>query len=321
VSWDVAIVGAGPAGAAAAITLRRRYPELSVALFEATRYDSPRLGEILSPAARAVLDQLGVLDSFEREGFRRVHGSAVSWGAPILAESAHLFTFHGPGWHLDRARFDAFLAREAERCGLELRCGERVTGAPDARFVIDTTGRTASIARAAGARVVADDHLTAFVCWLQSPEDDDPRTVIERVEGGWWYTAALDNGKRVAAFLSETRSDPARWHEYLARTRYVSRYGGEVLSGPTVRAANSQHLEPVCGDGWLAAGDAAMALDPLSGQGIVAALRCGIFAGYATGDWLMRRDENALARYRRFIAVALESYQRVRGRYYDTVRS
>jgi flavin-dependent dehydrogenase len=153
---------------------------------------------------------------------------------------------------------------------------------------------------------------------IQSPEDDDPRTVIERVEGGWWHTAALDGGKRIAAFLSETRSEPARWHEYLARTRYVSRYSGVVLSGPTVRAANSQHLEPVCGDGWLAAGDAAMALDPLSGQGIVAALRCGIFAGYAAGDWLVRRDENALARYQRFIAVALENYQCVRRRYYDS---
>jgi flavin-dependent dehydrogenase len=204
---------------------------------------------------------------------------------------------------------------------VELNCGKRVTGAPDARFVIDATGRTAAIARAAGARVVADDHLTAFVCWLESREDDDPRTVVEKVDEGWWYTAALDGGTRVAAFLSETRCEPARWHEYLTRTRYVSRYRGRVLAGPTVRAANSQHLEPVCGSDWLAAGDAAMALDPLSGQGIVAALRCGIFAGYAAGDWLSRRNKAALVRYRRFIAVALKNYQRVRRRYYDLVRS
>jgi flavin-dependent dehydrogenase len=324
VRHDVAIIGAGPAGAAAAITLRRRYPGLSVTLFEGTRFDAPRVGEILSPAATGVLEHLGVLDAFNLVGFRPVHGSAVSWGSPMLVESAHLFTFHGPGWHLDRARFDALLAHEAERRGVDLRWGERVSKAPPAaRFVIDATGRAASIARAAGARVVADDHLTAFVCLLSSPAGDDPRTVIEAVEDGWWYTGALDGGVRIAAFLTDADigqelgvAKRERWRECLARTRYLLRMDAPVICGPMVRAANSQHIEPVWGDGWLATGDAALALDPLSGQGIVASLRSGIFAGYAIGDWLTRGDEVAPARYRRFVAGALANYQRTRRQYY-----
>jgi flavin-dependent dehydrogenase len=245
----------------------------------------------------------------------------------MLVESAHLFTFHGPGWHLDRARFDALLAREAERHGVELRCGERVPEAPAARFVIDATGRPASIARAAGARVVSSDRLTAFVCVLSSPPGDDPRTVIEAVEDGWWYTGALDRGMRIAAFLTDADvarelgvTERERWRECLVRTHHLSRTNARVICGPMVRAANSQHAEPVCGDGWLAAGDAAMALDPLSGQGIVASLRSGIFAGYAVGDRLTRGDEAALARYQRFVAVSLADYQGIWRRYYRQER-
>ena len=42
---DVVILGGGPAGAAAALSLRRHAPSLSVALVEQSNYDAPRVGE------------------------------------------------------------------------------------------------------------------------------------------------------------------------------------------------------------------------------------------------------------------------------------
>ena len=53
---------------------------------------------------------------------------------------------------------------------------------------------------------------------------------------------------------------------------------------------------------WLAVGDAAATVDPLSSQGILKALRGGIFASYAIGDRL-RGDTGALARYARWVAA------------------
>jgi flavin-dependent dehydrogenase len=124
-----------------------------------------------------------------------------------------------------------------------------------------------------------------------------------------------------AAIGRELRvGERGRWLDRLERTRYLSRWSEPVICGPLVRAANSQHLDRVCGRDWLAAGDAAMALDPLAGQGIVAALRSGIFAGYAAGDWLTCGDKQALARYRRFMGVALASHRRARRRYYSLER-
>lgn len=328
-----------------ALTLRQHYPVLSVGLLEASRYDTPRLGEILSPAAASILGQLKVTDAFERERFRPVYGSAVSWRGPLLADSPHLFTFHGPGWHLDRARLDAMLAREAARRGTELQLNNRATvikndsggwrlhlasgDIAQCRFLIDATGRGASIARRLGARLISSDRLTGFVCTFSLPGGQDPRTLIESVEHGWWYTGALDGDMRIAALMTDADvgrdldlADVKSWQEYLRQTHYVAKAVGHALplSGPMIRSANSQYLEPVVAENWMAVGDAAMALDPLSGQGIVAALRSGVFAAYAIGDYLTRDDPSGLQRYQCFVHFGLTSVQRARARYYAEER-
>ena len=56
---DVAVIGAGPAGAATALALLDN--SLSVALVERSGYDQRRIGEHLTPDAYGDLDKLGVL--------------------------------------------------------------------------------------------------------------------------------------------------------------------------------------------------------------------------------------------------------------------
>jgi flavin-dependent dehydrogenase len=59
-------------------------------------------------------------------------------------------------------------------------------------------------------------------------------------------------------------------------------YGDPTLSGePRVTVARSSRLDHVVGPGWLATGDAAFTVDPLSGRGIVSALLTGRAAGEA----------------------------------------
>ncbi|MDQ3804329.1 MAG: NAD(P)/FAD-dependent oxidoreductase, partial [Acidobacteriota bacterium] len=88
-------------------------------LVEASAYDRPRAGEVLPAVARPLLDQLGVLKAFEDEGHRPAHSVAAAWGDALLRENHFIYSTRGSGWHLDRARFDAFLAREAARRGVE----------------------------------------------------------------------------------------------------------------------------------------------------------------------------------------------------------
>ena len=50
-------------------------------------------------------------------------------------------------------------------------------------------------------------------------------------------------------------------------------------------------LARLCGDGWIACGDAAICFDPVSGQGIFSALHSGVQSGLAVADALDRDSQ------------------------------
>jgi flavin-dependent dehydrogenase len=342
--FDVAIVGGGPAGCAAGLSLRAHAPGLSVALFEASAYESPRIGETLPPPSRRLLEHLGVWEAFRQQGHREVHGTAAAWGGPVPQDHDFLFTTQGVGWHLDRAAFDGWLAAEAERRGVTVLRQTRVRRAArkqdiwqlqaggdllTARFLVDATGSSAAFARRCGARFVASDRLAGFARLFEEEEGNDPRTLVEAFSDGWWYTAGLPGGLRIAACLTDSDlarplrlGEAAAWTRRLESTERVRELlRGARPRGPVVvRATQSRRLEPAAGDGWLAVGDAASLFDPLSSQGILKGLRSGVFSSYAIGDLLAKGEGTGLERYRRYVQGEFESYSRVRSRYYAEER-
>ena len=80
--------------------------------------------------------------------------------------------------------------------------------------------------------------------------------------------------------------------------------------------AGSRWLEGTTPLPLLCVGDAAICYDPLSGQGIVKALRSGIFASYGIADWLRNRDTRGLARYRLMLECEFAAYRRALRDYY-----
>ena len=342
---DVVVAGGGPGGCATALSLRRHAPELSVVLVEPSRFDEARIGETLSSIARRMLAHLGVWDVFERQGHREVHGSVALWGTPDAYENDFIFSSKGAGWHLDRSRFDAMLAERAEVTGVRLLRETRVDrvdpdsdgwrirlsngGALRARFVVDATGRRALVVRSFGTRVLSVDRLAGFARFFDGPPDGDPRTIVEAFEDGWWYTAGLPDGRRVAACMTDVDlarryrlKEPECWRRLLDTTTRVRETVGEAVpcSPMVIRATESRYLDPACGPGWLAVGDAASMFDPLSSQGIAKALRSGIFASYAIADLLLEGDDEGLVRYRRYVRDEFEEYARIRTRFYREER-
>jgi len=70
----------------------------------------------------------------------------------------------------------------------------------------------------------------------------------------------------------------------------------------------------------IAVGDAASCFDPISGQGIVKALRSGVFASYAAADFLCRGDDTGLARYRSLTVREFAAYRQTLADYYAPER-
>jgi flavin-dependent dehydrogenase len=309
-------------------------------LVEATHFDTPRIGESLPPAARALLEHLNAWDSFNALGPRESFGTTAVWGQSLPLDNEFIFMPAATGWQLDRASFDAMLVSEAKKRGASLMLGTSLLGARETgegwrlnlstggqlstRFVVDATGGSACFARRTGARFVHFDRLVGISRSFECSAGDS-RLLVESFADGWWYTAGLPNGKRITCCVTDADlarrlklCHPGVWHEQLATTRIVATVTSvEKPFGPVVvRSTNSRLLSPIVGEGWLAVGDAASRFDPLSSQGIVKALRSAVFASYAIGDWLVRKDDAGLRRYQGYVTAESSSYLQSRVKYY-----
>ncbi|MEV6976869.1 tryptophan 7-halogenase [Kitasatospora sp. NPDC093806] len=314
-----------------------------------------KIGESLPPAARPLLRDLGLLDGLLAAGHPRSTGVDAAWGSSALHGTSHLFDPYGHGWHLDRLRFDAFLRDAAVAAGAEprhatvlARIGDRLLvrerggGAVTelrARWAVDATGRRCVIGRRYGRRHRQDRLVAAYAVFRDRrspadrphPADVEARTVVEAAPHGWWYTTPVPAGRLVAHLTDADLADPALrtaegFRRGLARTRHVAaRLAGHDLAAtpvPRWAPAHGLRLSPAAGPGWLAAGDAALAFDPVSSQGILAALHTGARAGATVAACLAApaRTAAALDGYTAFLDGIATAYARNHAHTYDQER-
>jgi len=297
---DVAVIGAGPAGAVAAQQLART--GLTVLLLD-PGVAGTKPGDALPGAAGRLLQACGL--PLPGNEHRPIGGNLSIWGGPEPVHRDFLAEPDGPGWRLDRRAFESNLVAAAQAAGaafrpeavrreerdgdlwhIKLRAGASVT----ARWLVDATGRAALIARKLGARRHRDEDLVALVAHARhDPAFTLERSLIETVPHGWWYAALLPGG--AATFMLHTTpseagrllADPGAWAAALARTRHISSaFPAPVFDDPPRGfEACGAWLEPAHGDGWLACGDAALSFDPCAAQGMFSALWGGMAAAKA----------------------------------------
>lgn len=324
----VAVIGGGPAGSAAAMVLAR--DAVPVIIIEGPDKSDWVIGEGLPPLARPLLYQLGIWDRFIDDGHVPSFGNSSAWGSETLIDQSFIFDPNGNGWHLDRHRFDDMLMKEAIKAGavrqpqttvtscsinqrrhweLKLVSQQGLRSQIIAKFVIDATGRKSWFARRQRAGRINYDRLVGLVTLLvpkSNRTDENSLTVVEAVREGWWYSALIPDGKLVVAYMSDgdlastkTGRRADGWRALLKQTHHtrdrVEAYGYEILGGPRMVCANSSHLTRMTGESWLAVGDAASAFDPLSSQGILAALETGISAAEAIQSRLQGRTRGFMS--------------------------
>jgi flavin-dependent dehydrogenase len=193
------------------------------------------------------------------------------------------------------------------------------------RFIIDASGRSAVIARSQAVKCIADDKLIACYALFKQSDlvngvDEDSRTIIESVPEGWWYSALLPDGNRIVVFhtdsdlinISCSIQKPARFISLFQKTKHISRIIKEknyqLNTQPKITTARSARLEKFYGEGWLAAGDSALAFDPLSSQGIITAIYTGLKAGFATDDYLSG-NSTSLKEYNQNLTKIYDAYR------------
>ena len=325
--FDVAVLGAGPAGAAVAISLAKA--KRRVVLLDYASAPDFVWGESLPPAANPLLCELGVSQEMMGADHLRSCGTRSAWGESVVHDNLFIRHPRGQGWHLNRTAFDARLRSVAVQNGARLltyagqlsfqrqRQGfwKLVVNGPQewtikARWIVDCSGRRSWLASRLGAKRIHFDRLVAIGGLFKRqglPVDEDSATLVEAAPDGWWYTLRMPNDNRIVVYVTH----PGRSTMQLARTesgflgllsetnhvrRRLEECGYTLDNGPMVAVANSSRLEVLWGDGWTAAGDAGMAFDPVSSQGVFNALYSGVRAAQAVSAALSG-DLLALDRY------------------------
>ncbi|OWK25017.1 hypothetical protein AJ87_14720 [Rhizobium yanglingense] len=296
---DAAVVGAGPAGCAAAIRLAQAGAR--VVLFRNPASPAHKPGEVLSSTARVTLSELGLLESFEALGFPALAASLSVWDEMLPNEREGIVDPYGFGALIDRPRFEGWLVGNASQCGVTLCEGGRdleIRGESGAWLirsprhggmfvrspvVIEATGRSGGLIEQ-GKRA-STDNLVAFLEYgTRQVRMLDQRMLIEASAHGWWYAAPLPDNKAVVAFLTDAdlvEKNPAARKAFLdgelATTLLIRGFAEQLETRDYAHGfpANSSIRARINGSNWVAIGDAAATYDPLSGQGIATALAKG----------------------------------------------
>lgn len=301
---DFLVVGGGPAGCTFAALAARA--GASVAMIERDGYAQHRPGEHLAGRIRPMLDAVGV----GREGTRGIAepsmGIVSAWSDGGTLHKMYRASGQAVGLSVVRHRFDELLCRAAREAGATVIDGRarriertangtwsaiiaepgRGTRTITARSIVDASGRSACIARAQGARRINYGDLVAIVCWFEAREYS-PRTpgtmlTIESNAHGWWSLSLTPDRTLVATLYTSRRmmrraraTADSWWTAALQssdRAAAAIRDCGTAIAPARVYAACPSRSTRLAGDGWIAVGDAAIAYDPVAGQGVALAI-------------------------------------------------
>jgi flavin-dependent dehydrogenase len=333
----VLIAGGGPAGAATALSLNARGIPCIVA--EAAEERKFKAGETIPPNALPLLQKMNINSLLDDELHLKSYGNRFLWGEDTVEDKTFFSSGHPNGWHLDRMHFEGQLENAVKITGTQWLTGTRIAdydyngkdwkvtlkGAGggllhcNCEFIVDATGRASRIARSLGNQRQKTDNLCGLtVCYETTGINCPHYTFVESVAGGWWYAAPLSGSRLVITFMTDSDlADPGmmeagHFKNKLLRTDMTGDiFKNHIISSetkPFLQTANTSWLPERYGKSWLAAGDAAIAYDPLSSYGITSALQSGFYAGHAIADYL-NGTQDALIAYDWLMCEAFDAYK------------
>lgn len=353
---DVAIIGGGPAGAAAGTLAARA--GLRAVLFEKEKFPRFCIGESLLPKGNSVLRELGVLDKVDQAGFLRKYGAEFVTGDTSRRQR---FWFRNQfdadrdyTYQVERSVFDKLLLDHAHEQGCAVYEQTRVrtldTTDPEAmtltfdgpegsgslrtRWIIDASGRNAFAGARLGLhrsttqrerRIAIYGHFEGV--FRNAGKAEGHVTIVRAADRWFWLIPLAGERTSVGLVLPSERAGHNADRDAL--------FADSVREAPEMaeRMARATALTPLRATGdysWkfssfatgrvVLTGDAAGFVDPVFSSGVLLALRSGMQAVR-----MIRKAEAAgrgltpreCTAYTRTITRWMHQYIRVIDMFYD----
>ena len=256
-------------------------------------------------------------DRVDDAAFLRPAAALVRWAEPEVQRRVHPGP---PGYQVERGRFDQLLLDAAREAGVRViqpahAC--RRDPRPDsgwsvelrqdgsrawlsARFIVDAAGRRGW---SWGRRVRASAPTLALFGYWRGASIAGPETRVEASEDAWVWCAPLADGTVAAAVFIDARQSAVGstglaelYQSLLSRFELTRGCLDGVATSPVAACdASCVHVADPVGEAAVVIGDAGLAMDPLSSQGVQAAIASGLQAAVAVNTMLARPADEAVA--------------------------
>lgn len=340
--YDVAIIGGGPAGSTAGITLARAGRRAIV--LERDKFPRFHIGESLLPHSMDAFERLGLREKMEQAGFMPKYGAEIATACGTREIRFHFKngfrSKRDRAWQVVRSEFDKLLLDHAREQGCEVReettvekiafssagvelvlkSGQKI----EADYVIDASGRNSVVGTHFGLKKAYHDlkKFSVFAHYdhvARSEGIDGTLTRMVRTSKSWFWMIPLTATRTSIGLVMELDDFKARKispQEMLDQT---------IAEQPVMEARmrGSERVTPVystgdysyrntrlTGDRWMLAGDAAGFIDPVFSSGVFLAILSGEESANAVLGALARPDRQAVlfSAYERKLNQVMDLY-------------
>ena len=308
---DVVIIGAGPAGSAAALELARA--GLDVVVIDKTEFPRFRIGESMLPHTQRIMEELDLMDRVRTLPHMVKRGLEIEFGDGRREPAAISFKeMFGDGvkqtFNIRRSIFDRMIADAAMEAGARYRFRESVTnieslehgdvrleldgGRIRANWVIDASGQACVLARHLGTRKFIPGYRNVsyfghYEGVQRNTGDRDGFATLAMCREGWFWLIPID--EKTTSIGAVIEGDLSKSIPVPANQRLAWCLENCPAMADRMTEATGPDKNHVVGDfsytcgrhadaGWFMVGDAAAFIDPVWSTGVSLGLEGGVHA-------------------------------------------